>query len=207
MGRTSLNGVVTAISLDTLKAVDAKILSRKCSCNFNSNVHSDEYSAGYIVNSRGVEVAEIVVGRLEGGQSQDEVAQAIGVSQSVISKIWDRFLETRRADRRPGQGRRRATTHNEDRYLVLTALRERNMNTILLQRYLRSATGTTVSTQTVRNLLHGEGLYARRHMVCVRLTSRHRRDGREWATEHVNWRRNEWSNVLFSDVPFFCSSR
>ncbi|GFY15517.1 transposable element Tcb2 transposase [Trichonephila clavipes] len=21
--------------------------------------------------------------------------------------------------------------------------------------------------------------------------------GREWATEHVNWRRNEWSNVLF----------
>ncbi|GFV03654.1 transposable element Tcb2 transposase [Trichonephila clavipes] len=36
-------------------------------------------------------------------------------------------------------------------------------------------------------------------MVCVRLTSSHRRDRREWATEHVNWRRNEWSNVLFSD--------
>ncbi|GFU42135.1 transposable element Tcb1 transposase [Trichonephila clavipes] len=36
-------------------------------------------------------------------------------------------------------------------------------------------------------------------MACVRLTSRHRRDRREWATEHVNWRRNEWSNVLFSD--------
>ncbi|GFW73020.1 transposable element Tcb2 transposase [Trichonephila clavipes] len=36
-------------------------------------------------------------------------------------------------------------------------------------------------------------------MVCVRLTSRHCRDCREGATEHVNWRRNEWSNVLFSD--------
>ncbi|GFU74406.1 transposable element Tcb2 transposase [Trichonephila clavipes] len=36
-------------------------------------------------------------------------------------------------------------------------------------------------------------------MVCVRITSRHRRDRREWATEHVNWKRNEWSNVLFSD--------
>ncbi|GFV81946.1 hypothetical protein TNCV_3151441 [Trichonephila clavipes] len=33
----------------------------------------------------------IVVGRLEGGQIQAEVAQAIGVSQSVISKIWNRF--------------------------------------------------------------------------------------------------------------------
>ncbi|GFW05530.1 hypothetical protein TNCV_437111 [Trichonephila clavipes] len=35
-----------------------------------------------------------VVGRLEGGQTQTEVAQAIGVSQSVISRIWNRFLET-----------------------------------------------------------------------------------------------------------------
>ncbi|GFY27915.1 HTH_Tnp_Tc3_2 domain-containing protein [Trichonephila clavipes] len=63
-----------------------------------------------------------VVGRLEGGQIQ-VVAQAIGVSQSVISRIWNRFLETGSAGRRPGQGRRRATTPNEDRYLVLTARR------------------------------------------------------------------------------------
>ncbi|GFU85260.1 transposable element Tcb1 transposase [Trichonephila clavipes] len=77
------------------------------------------------------------------------------------------------------------------------------MNATHLQQHLRSATGTTVSTQTVRNRLHGVGLYARRPMVCVRLTSRHRRDRREWATEHVNWRRNEWSNVLFSDESRF----
>ncbi|GFT87660.1 transposable element Tcb2 transposase [Trichonephila clavipes] len=137
-----------------------------------------------------------VVGRLEGGQTQDEVAQAIGVLQNVISRIWNRFLETGSAGRRPGQGRRRATTPNEDRYLVLTARRHRNMNATLLQQHLRSATGTTVSTQTVRNRLHGVGLYARRPLVCVRLTSRHRHDRREWGTEHVNWR-NEWSNVLF----------
>ncbi|GFS77098.1 transposable element Tcb2 transposase [Trichonephila clavipes] len=144
-----------------------------------------------------------VVGRLEGGQTQAEVAQAIGVSQSVISRIWNRFLETGSAGRRPGQGRRRATTPNEDRYLVLTARRHRNMNSTLLQQHLRSATGTTVSTQTVRNRFHGVGLYARRPMVCVRLTSRHRCDHREWATEHVNWRRNEWSNVFFSDESHF----
>ncbi|GFV56957.1 transposable element Tcb2 transposase [Trichonephila clavipes] len=40
-------------------------------------------------------------------------------------------------------------------------------------------------------------------MVCVRLISRPRRDRREWATEHVNWRRNEWSNVLFSGESRF----
>ncbi|GFV30679.1 transposable element Tcb2 transposase [Trichonephila clavipes] len=121
----------------------------------------------------------------------------------VVGRIWNRFLETGSAGRRPGQGRRRATTPNEDRYLVLTARRHRNMNATLLQRHLRSATGTTVSTQTARNWLHGVGLYARRSMVCVRLTSRHRRDRREWATKHGNWRRNEWSNVLFSDESRF----
>ncbi|GFW81801.1 transposable element Tcb1 transposase [Trichonephila clavipes] len=107
------------------------------------------------------------------------------------------------AGRRPGQGRRRATTPNEDRYLVLMARRHQNMNATLLQQHLRSGTRTTVSTQTVRNRLPGVVLYAHRPMVFVRLTSRHRHDRREWATEHVNWRRKEWSNVLFSDESRF----
>ncbi|GFU61233.1 transposable element Tcb2 transposase [Trichonephila clavipes] len=40
-------------------------------------------------------------------------------------------------------------------------------------------------------------------MLCVRLTSRHRRDCREWTTDHVNWRSNEWRSVLFSDESHF----
>ncbi|GFX60127.1 transposable element Tcb2 transposase [Trichonephila clavipes] len=38
------------------------------------------------------------------------------------------------------------------------------MNATLFQQHLRSATGTTVSTQSVQNRLHGVGLYARRPM-------------------------------------------
>ncbi|GFT20612.1 transposable element Tcb2 transposase [Trichonephila clavipes] len=121
----------------------------------------------------------------------------------VVGRIWNRFFETGSAGRRPGQGRRRATTPNEDRCLVLTARRHRNMNATLLLQHLRSATCTTVSTQTVRNRLHGVGLYARRPMVRVSLPLRYCLDRREWATEHVNWRRNEWSNVLFSDESRF----
>ncbi|GFY23170.1 transposable element Tcb2 transposase [Trichonephila clavipes] len=105
-----------------------------------------------------------IVGRLEGGQTQAEVAQAIGVSQSVISKIWNPFLETGSVDLRPALGCRRTTTPNEDLYLVLTARRHRNMNATLLQQHLRSATGTTVSTQSVQNQLHGACLYAYRPM-------------------------------------------
>ncbi|GFW94896.1 transposable element Tcb1 transposase [Trichonephila clavipes] len=126
-----------------------------------------------------------VVGRLEGGQTQAEVAQAIECQKCDFQDL-EPFLETGSAGRRPRQGRRRATTPNKDRYLDrFSARRHRNMNATLLQQHLRSATGTTVSTQTVRNRLHGVGLYDRRPMECVRLTSRHRSDRREWATEHA----------------------
>ncbi|GFX14776.1 transposable element Tcb2 transposase [Trichonephila clavipes] len=51
----------------------------------------------------------------------------------VVGRIWNRFLETGSAGRRPGQGRRLAKTPNEDRYLVLMARRHQNMNATLLQ--------------------------------------------------------------------------
>ncbi|GFU79259.1 transposable element Tcb2 transposase [Trichonephila clavipes] len=127
------------------------------------------------------------VGRLEGSQTQAEVAQAIGVSQSVISRIWNRFLETESAGRRPGQGRRRATTSNEDRYLVLTARRHRNMNATLLQQHLSSATGTTVSTQTIRNRLHGVSLYARRPLAYFHLEGRGSRNNPAFVHESVRF--------------------
>ncbi|GFY17743.1 transposable element Tcb2 transposase [Trichonephila clavipes] len=54
----------------------------------------------------------------------------------VVGRIWNRFFKTGSAGRRPGHGRRRATTPNEDRYLVLTAQRDRNMNATILQQHL-----------------------------------------------------------------------
>ncbi|GFT11461.1 hypothetical protein NPIL_111191, partial [Nephila pilipes] len=44
-----------------------------------------------------------IVGSLEGCQTPAEVAEATGVAQNVISRIWNRFLETENAGRRPGQ--------------------------------------------------------------------------------------------------------
>ncbi|GFY15009.1 putative transposable element [Trichonephila clavipes] len=58
-GSTSLNGVVTAVSVDTGKVVDAEILSSKSSCHFNGNVHSDDRSANYFGNSGGMEKLKV----------------------------------------------------------------------------------------------------------------------------------------------------
>ncbi|GFY28018.1 transposable element Tcb2 transposase [Trichonephila clavipes] len=108
-------------------------------------------------------------------------------TSKIWGSWWEEFPIYSFRCRRPGQGRRRATTPSEDRYLVLTARRHRNMNATLLQQHLRSATGTTVSTQTVRNRLHGVGLYARRSMAYFHLEGPGSRNNPAFVHESVRF--------------------
>ncbi|GFX69843.1 HTH_Tnp_Tc3_2 domain-containing protein [Trichonephila clavipes] len=116
-----------------------------------------------------------VIGRLESGQTQRSVADAVGVARSVVARLWNRFQETGNVRRRPGAE-----------------------NATQLQRQLLLATGRRMSSQTVRNRLHEGGLYARSPMVCIPLTPR-RRAARRWAAEHRDWEQHDWSQVLFTD--------
>ncbi|UYV65911.1 hypothetical protein LAZ67_3005874 [Cordylochernes scorpioides] len=143
------------------------------------------------------------VGRIETGQSQVEVAKWLNVNKSVVSKIWKQFIETGTIKRKEGSGRKRKTATSEDRYLVVTAKRHREMTAIQLSNELSSATGTRISRQTVYRRLHEGALYARRPMVCIPLTSAHRRARLNWCLEHHAWTHDQWANVLFSDESRF----
>ncbi len=66
-----------------------------------------------------------IVGRLETGQSQAQVARELSVTPSVVSNLLSQFQNSGTVSRRPGQGRPRATTPNEDHYLALTGKRHR----------------------------------------------------------------------------------
>ncbi|GFX12570.1 transposable element Tcb2 transposase [Trichonephila clavipes] len=90
-----------------------------------------------------------IVGRLQSGKTQRSIADAVGVARSVVARLWNRFQETGNVRRRPGAGRSRATTSTDDRYIQLTARRNRTENATQLQRQLRLATGRRVSSQTV----------------------------------------------------------
>ncbi|GFV39578.1 transposable element Tcb2 transposase [Trichonephila clavipes] len=105
---------------------------------------------------------------------------------------------------------RAATTSTDDRYIKLKARRNRTENATQLQRQLLLATGRRVSSQTVRNRLRGGGLYARRPMICIPLTPRHRASRRRWAAEHRDWEQHDWSQVLLTDESRFsleCDTR
>ncbi|GFX28964.1 HTH_Tnp_Tc3_2 domain-containing protein [Trichonephila clavipes] len=105
-----------------------------------------------------------IIGRLECGRIQLEVSEELGIAQSVISRLWQRFQDDGNVSRCYSTGQPRVTTPNEDRYIYLavTAKRNRRSTASDLSRQLSSATGTTVSRQTVYRSLGHIGLYARR---------------------------------------------
>ncbi|GFV58110.1 transposable element Tcb1 transposase [Trichonephila clavipes] len=83
-------------------------------------------------------------------------------------------------------------------YLTVTAKRNRRSTASDLSRQLSSATGTTVSRQTVYRRLGHIGLYARRPVRCVPLTATHCRLRLTWSREHALWTQ-QWSCAMFSD--------
>ncbi|GFX05836.1 uncharacterized protein TNCV_1662751 [Trichonephila clavipes] len=62
------------------------------------------------------------IGRLECGRTQLEVFEELGIAQSVISRLWQRFQDDGNENRYYITGRPRITTPNEDRYIYIWQL-------------------------------------------------------------------------------------
>ncbi|GFX47762.1 transposable element Tcb1 transposase [Trichonephila clavipes] len=114
-----------------------------------------------------------IIGQLECGRNQLEVSEELGIAQNVISRLWQRFQN------------------------------DVNKQTEHSIRPVSSATGTTVSRQTVYRRLGHIGLYARRPVRFVPLTATHCRLRLTWSREHALWTPQQWSCVMFSDESRF----
>ena len=145
---------------------------------------------------------------LEAGLSQREVARVLGVSQSVVSRMWTRFHLTGNVMHQHAGGRERTTTRAQDQFIALQARRHRFNNATTLRSELQNAIGVRLSTQTIRNRLHEAGLRSRRPAIRIPLTRHHVQERLEWARDHVTWALNDWTPILSLMSPgFVCTDR
>ncbi|GFW01329.1 transposable element Tcb2 transposase [Trichonephila clavipes] len=117
-----------------------------------------------------------IIGRLECGRTQLEVSEELGIAQSVISRLWQRFQD---------DGNKQTEHSIRPVSSALFSYR------------------TTVSRQTVYRRLGHIGLYARRPVTCVPLTATHCRLRLTWSREHALWTPQQWSCVMFSNESRF----
>ncbi|GFY23524.1 transposable element Tcb1 transposase [Trichonephila clavipes] len=125
------------------------------------------------------------------------------IAKSVISRIWQRFQDDGNVSRCYSTSCPRVTTPNEDRHLAVTAKRNRRSTAPDPSRQFSSATGTTVSRQSVYRRLGRIGLYAHRSVRCVPITATHCPLRLIWSREHALGTPQQWSCVMFSDESRF----
>ena len=126
------------------------------------------------------------LGMLRAGQSSRQVAAVFGNAQNTMSRLLQRLNATQSVNDRRRSGRPK-TTRQQDNYICNITLRNRRITVRALQHQLRTAMGVNISDQTVRTTL----------------TQRHRRARRDWCHQHIQWTRQQWSRVLFSDESLF----
>ncbi|GFX75507.1 transposable element Tcb1 transposase [Trichonephila clavipes] len=121
-----------------------------------------------------------IIGKIEEGRKITDVAREFDIAHSVVSRLWKSLKTTGMCSRRHGGGRVRSTTPVEDRYIVLSAKRNRRTTAQQVSNQFLAASGKQISRKTVTRRLRGGGLYARRPV--------------------------DWACVLFSDESRFSLS-
>ncbi|GFV24287.1 transposable element Tcb1 transposase [Trichonephila clavipes] len=144
-----------------------------------------------------------IIGNIEEGRKITDVAREFDIAHSVVSRLWKSFKTTEMCSRRHVGGRVRSTTPAEDRYIVLSAKRNRRTTAQQVANQFLAASGKQIFRKTVARRLRGGGLYARRPVVCVPLTRQHRTARLQWCRENHNWTEQDWNCVLFSDESRF----
>ncbi|GFW99702.1 transposable element Tcb1 transposase [Trichonephila clavipes] len=107
-----------------------------------------------------------IIGKIEEGRKITDVAREFDIAHSVVSRLWKSFKTTGMCSRRHGGGRVRSTTPAEDRYIVLSAKRNRRTTAQQVANQFLAASGKQIFRKTVARRLRGGGLYARRPVVC-----------------------------------------
>lgn len=144
------------------------------------------------------------IGMIQAGESQNAVARFFGKSKSVISRLVLLHRQNGSVTMRAGRGRPCKTTPREDRRIRTIALRNRFVTAPELKRDILAATGTRISTSTIRRRLHLSGLKSRRPMRGVKMTAAHRRLRLQWARQHQGRGLRHWRYVMFTDESRFC---
>ena len=130
-------------------------------------------------------------------------ARRVNCSRCLVQKEVRRYIETGDVVDKRKSVRSKKLTPRDEQFLKVSVLRNRKKVSAELVQDLRRATGTIVHPITVRQSLLRSGLRG-----CVAIKKHFLRKGNKekrlkFANEHIEWQKNQWDKVLFTDKSKF----
>ena len=138
---------------------------------------------------------EKILGMFQAGASQSNAAAKFGVTQSMVQRIWQRFLDTGSVEERPKNGCPRKTSAVDDRYSATLSRSQKFEMPRTLNQQLFNTTGITFCEQKIRTRLHDNGIHSQRPAMRPSLTRDHRTTRRHFAAQYES--KNEINTIKY----------
>lgn len=142
-----------------------------------------------------------IIGLSEGGMTPGAIAQELGLHRSTVHKWIKRWQEQGSVSTKPGSGRPKATTPEQDEAIVERA-QERPLTPVV--NYPRDL-HLACSVPTVRRRLHAANIKCHVPAVKEVLTPYNKDDRMGFALQYSTEDELFWKNVIFTDEKCFSS--
>lgn len=138
------------------------------------------------------------------GRTHKELAQQLASLDlaSAVTKFLKRWDIQGGYVKKKSAGRSRCTTSVTDRNILRTSRSDPHLTAQDILKEIACSGQTGPSVRTIRRLQAG-GLHGRRPVKKPFISAKNKKARIEWAKEHLNWTRQQWSDVLWSDESKF----
>ncbi|CAD6199138.1 unnamed protein product [Caenorhabditis auriculariae] len=140
----------------------------------------------------------IVVSR-QNGLTMMTLAGMFGVTEACISQFLKRQKAQDGSTKSQRTGRPRVTDLNDDRNILKTSRTNPRLTALAIRREVFLNSPTPPSVSTVKRRLNAAGIMGRRPVKKPLISEKNRAARVKWAKEHLNWTRQDWNKILWSD--------
>lgn len=137
------------------------------------------------------------------GKSLSEIGEIISRSRYTVRSIINRFKDSKSLTSCRRSGRPKKLTNKEERSVVNCIKKNPRTTSSELAAGICEQFGKTVSTKTVRNIIHKAGYFSRIPRPKPFISKVNKAKRLEFANRYVNKETDFWDHVIFSDESKF----
>ena len=145
------------------------------------------------------DVKDRIVALHKDGQGYKKISASLKVSPNTVAKVIQRFSKKRTTMSCARQGRPAKMTARTVRQVQNLVLQDRRQSAAKIAEEISTASGQSVSAQTIRRTLHRIGLHGRRPRRKPLLKQSHKKARKQFAEAHQSKPLDYWQHVLWSD--------